>query len=105
MKCKRKIISPYWGDKKELEETNSKSIISIGLGILSIIVPFVGLFFGIIGLIMYKEGIKESNTSNEKDKGLVISARILSIVGICIQLLHILFGLLGIFSYGSISIN
>lgn len=84
-------------------ETNSKSIISIILGILSIIVPFVGIFLGIIGLVISQKGIKEIDTSNEIGKGLAISGRILSIVGICIQLLLLLFGLLGIFTYGSIT--
>lgn len=86
-----------------MEETNSKSIISITLGILSIIVPIVGIFLGITGLVMSQKGIKEIDTSNEKGNGLAVSGRILSIVGICIQLLLLLFGLLGIFAYGSIT--
>ncbi|WP_345825257.1 DUF4190 domain-containing protein [Lysinibacillus fusiformis] len=51
-------------------ETNSKSIISLTLGILSIIVPLVGLVLGMIGLALSRIATKEISKRNENGRGL-----------------------------------
>jgi hypothetical protein len=68
-----------------LSEANSKSITSFTLGILSIIVPYVGIILGIIGFVFSNQAIKTGQAN-----GLAISGRVLSIVGICIQALLLL---------------
>ena len=73
-----------------LEKTNNKAITSLILGILSVMMPFIGFVLGIVGLIFSFQAIKEINLSNEKGNGLAIAGRILSIVGICVGLLSIL---------------
>jgi len=80
-------------------ETNSKSIASLALGILSIFIPFVGLILGIIGIILSSKSMKEIDQTSEKGKGLAISGKICSIVGICVQILLVLLIVLSIASF------
>ncbi|WP_341202284.1 DUF4190 domain-containing protein [Planomicrobium okeanokoites] len=67
-------------------ETNSNSIITLTLGILSILIPLLGLFLGIIGLVVYRKARNEIALTGEGGKGLAISGLICSIVGILSQL-------------------
>jgi uncharacterized membrane protein len=83
----------------EKSETNSKSIISLTLGILSIIVPFIGFVLGIIGVVLSRIATKEISKRNENGRGLAISGMICSIVGIVIQL----FSVLGLIAYNSMT--
>lgn len=70
-------------------ETNSSSIVTLTLGILSILIPFLGLILGIIGLFVYRKARKEMALTGEGGKGLAISGLICSIVGILTQLLMV----------------
>lgn len=81
-------------------ETNSKSIVSLVLGILSIFLPlhFIGLLLGIIGIILSSKSMKEIDLTNEKGKGLAFSGKVCSIIGICVQILLILLIVLSIAS-------
>lgn len=80
-------------------ETNSNSIITLTLGILSILIPLLGLFLGIIGLVVYRKARKEIAVTGEGGKGLAISGLICSIVGILTQL----FMILGWFLFSSLA--
>jgi len=71
-------------------ETNSKSIISLTLGVLSIIVPLLGLVLGIIGVVLSRIAAKEIAKRNEGGKGLAISGLICSVVGIITQTFAVL---------------
>ncbi|XKE95395.1 DUF4190 domain-containing protein [Metaplanococcus flavidus] len=71
-------------------ETNSNSIITLTLGILSILIPLLGLFLGIIGLVVYRKARKEIALTGEGGKGLAVSGLICSIVGILTQLFMVL---------------
>jgi len=77
-----------------LRETNNKSIVSLTLGILSIILPYIGLILGIIGFVLSFKSIGEINRLKQKGKGFAISGRVCSLIGICIQIVNILLGVL-----------
>ena len=79
-----------------MEKTNNKSIAALTLGILSIIVPYIGLVLGIIGLVLSSKSMAEINNSNENGRGLAISGKVCSIVGICLHALLILLMILSI---------
>ncbi len=83
----------------EKAETNSKSIISLTLGILSIVIPLIGLVLGTIGLVFSRKATKEIVKTIENGKGLATAGLICSIVGIIIQA----FGVIGIIAYYSVS--
>lgn len=80
-------------------KTNNKSIAALTLGILSILLPYIGLILGIIGLVLSSKSIKEINHSNENGRGLAISGKVCSIVGISLHGLLILLMILAISSY------
>ncbi len=79
----------------EKTQTNSNSIISLINGILSILIPFLGLILGIIGILFSRKAVKQIEKINEGGRGLAISCLICSVVGIIIQF----FCVLGIILY------
>ncbi|GAB3056563.1 DUF4190 domain-containing protein [Virgibacillus ainsalahensis] len=83
----------------EKTETNSNSIISLTLGILSILIPFIGLVLGIIGVIVSRKATKEIGKTNEAGKGLAISGLICSMAGTILQTLVVL----GYIAYNTIT--
>lgn len=80
-------------------KTNNKSIVSLTLGILSIIVPYIGILLAIIGIFISFKSIIEIERSNERGRGLAIAGRVCSIVGICFQRLLIMLLLFSISVY------
>lgn len=70
-------------------ETNSKSVISLTFGVLSILIPLIGLILGILGFLFSKRATKEIAETNESGRGLAISGLTCSIVGICLQIVMI----------------
>ena len=81
------------GKEEELrykkKKINNKSIYSLVLGIISFFLPFIGLIFGIMGIVMSYKSVKEINNSEEKGIGLAVSGRIISIIGLVCQILLI----------------
>jgi len=84
----------------EKSETNNKSVASLILGILSILLPLIGIVTGVIGIFFSKYATKEILETKESGKGLATSGLICSVVGIVIQLLLVL----TIIAYNSMSI-
>lgn len=81
-------------------ETNNKSVVSLTLGILSIVLPLIGLVLGVFGVVFSKNATKEIMKTKESGKGLATSGLICSVVGIVIQL----FLVLSILAYNSMSV-
>lgn len=65
---------------------NSKSVVSLTLGILSILIPHIGLILGVIGIVVSRKATKEIVKTDEGGSGLATSGLICSVVGIIIQL-------------------
>ncbi|MGM8365416.1 DUF4190 domain-containing protein [Virgibacillus sp. W0181] len=86
----------------EKVQTNSKSVISLTLGILSIVLPIIGLIIGFIGLVISRKSLKEIEKTNERGRGLAISGFICSIVGVVIHFLWILLAILFFYLYASV---
>ncbi|RDU36995.1 DUF4190 domain-containing protein [Neobacillus piezotolerans] len=83
----------------EGNRTNSSSVISLTVGILSLFIPFIGFILGIIGIVFSIVAVKQINRTNENGRGLATAGLICSIVGIILQLLMIL----GYVAYFSVS--
>jgi hypothetical protein len=80
-----------WGDRmSEKNQTNNSSVISLTVGILSLLIPFIGFILGIIGVVFSRKAVKQINTTNESGKGLATTGLICSIVGLILQLFMIL---------------
>jgi ABC-type nickel/cobalt efflux system permease component RcnA len=78
------------------QETNGKSIAALVLGILSIIIPYVGLILGIIGLVLASSSLKEIAVTGQGGRGLAIAGRVTSIIGVAIYGIIIFFVIIGI---------
>ena len=86
----------------EKSETNNNSIISLTLGILSIIIPLIGLLLGVLGAVFSRKAKKQIAKTNENGMGLATSGMICSIVGIVIQMFSVL-SLIAFYSMTTIS--
>ena len=71
---------------EKTQTNNSKSVVSLTLGILSILIPHIGLILGVIGIIVSRKATKEIVKTDEGGSGLATSGLICSVVGIIIQL-------------------
>ncbi|WP_313894543.1 DUF4190 domain-containing protein [Psychrobacillus sp.] len=71
---------------EKTQTNNSNSVISLTLGILSILIPYIGLILGVIGIVVLRKATKEIVKTDEGGRGLATSGLICSIVGIIIQL-------------------
>ena len=69
----------------QTHQTNRKSVISLTLGILSILIPLIGLILGIIGVVFSRQAAKEIAFSNESGSGFATAGLVCSVVGIVLQ--------------------
>ncbi|OMF41129.1 hypothetical protein BK136_21315 [Paenibacillus amylolyticus] len=82
-------------------KTNSKSIVSLVLGILSVTIPYVGILIGIAAIIFASLAFKEIRVRMEQGKGLAIAGLVCGIIGTAIYVLLILLVLLFSFAISS----
>ncbi|SET28089.1 DUF4190 domain-containing protein [Paenibacillus sp. NFR01] len=62
-------------------KTNGKSIGALVLGILSLMIPFVGFLLGIIAIILASISFKEIRIRYEQGKGMAIAGLVTGILG------------------------
>ncbi|WP_434752682.1 DUF4190 domain-containing protein [Paenibacillus amylolyticus] len=89
--------SPYVAPSK----TNSKSIVSLVLGILSITIPYLGFLIGIVAIIFASLAFKEIRMRMEQGKGLAIAGLVCGIIGTAIYAIIILLALLAALLFAS----
>ncbi len=82
-------------------KTNSKSIVSLVLGILSVTIPYVGILIGIVAIIFASLAFKEIRIRMEQGKGLAIAGLVCGIIGTAIYVLLIALVLLFTFAVSS----
>ncbi|ASV67384.1 DUF4190 domain-containing protein [Cytobacillus sp. FSL W7-1323] len=85
----------------EQQKTNTKAVVSLTLGILSLLVPFIGFLLGIISIVFGRLSAKEILQTGEKGKSLATAGLICGIIGIILTVIWILFALLGFFAYST----
>lgn len=78
--------------------TNGKSVAALVLGILSIVIPYIGLLFGIVAIILSAISLKEIRTRYEQGKGMAIAGLVCGIVGTLIYAVLILLFIIFIFA-------
>ncbi|MEW9699243.1 DUF4190 domain-containing protein [Paenibacillus sp. SI8] len=61
--------------------TNGKSIAAMVLGILSIIIPYIGFILGIIAIVFSRIAAKEIKQRGEQGKGYATTGLVCGIVG------------------------
>lgn len=84
-----------------IPKTNSKSIVSLVLGILSVTIPYVGIVIGIVAIIFASLAFKEIRVRMEQGRGLAIAGLVCGIIGTAMYVLLILLVLLFSFAISS----
>ncbi len=84
-------------------QTNGKSIAALVLGILSVIIPYVGFILGILAIIFGKLSLNEVKRRGDGGKGLAVAGLVCGIIGTAIYALIILIAVIGLISYYSVS--
>lgn len=85
----------------EIKPSNSKAIVSLIMGVLSLLIPFIGIILGILGLIFAAKSKQEIKLTGETGNGLVTAGKVCSIIGIILNVIVILIFL--VFSYFVVS--
>ncbi|MDR4926277.1 DUF4190 domain-containing protein [Peribacillus simplex] len=96
----------YKGRKKvaymsEIKQSNSKAIVALIMGVLSLLIPFIGIILGILGLIFASKSKQEIKLTGESGNGLVTAGKVCSIIGIILNVIVILIFL--VFFYFAVS--
>ncbi|MFC5450447.1 DUF4190 domain-containing protein [Paenibacillus aestuarii] len=65
-------------------QTNGKSIAAMILGILSVVIPYVGLIIGIVAIVFARISLKEIRLRGEQGRGMAIAGLVCGIVGVVI---------------------
>jgi hypothetical protein len=84
-------------------KTNGKSITALVLGILSIILPYIGFLIGIAAIVFASLSFKELKYRNEQGRGLATAGLVCGIVGTALYAIIILFAILA-FAFFSTSV-
>jgi len=71
-------------------KTNGKSIAALVLGILSIILPYIGFIIGIIAIVFSAISLKEIKKNQEQGRGMAIAGLVCGIVGTALYAIIIL---------------
>ncbi|MFD6443343.1 DUF4190 domain-containing protein [Peribacillus sp. NPDC060186] len=74
----------------EIKQSNSKAIVSLIMGVLSVLIPFIGIILGILGLIFASKSKQEMAKSGESGKGLLTAGKVCSIIGIILNVIMII---------------
>ncbi|MDQ0087318.1 vacuolar-type H+-ATPase subunit I/STV1 [Paenibacillus anaericanus] len=83
-------------------KTNGKSIAALVLGILSVMIPYVGFLMGIIAIVFSSLSFKEIKRTNEQGKGLSIAGLVCGIVGTVLWGIIILIVVLAVLAFSSV---
>lgn len=70
-------------------QINTSSVISLTVGILALLLPFIGLILGVIGIVYSRKAVKQISQTGESGGGLATAGLVCSIVGIILSLLAV----------------
>ncbi|MCK8485831.1 DUF4190 domain-containing protein [Paenibacillus sp. MBLB2552] len=82
-------------------KTNGKSIVSLVLGILSIVIPYVGFILGIVAIVFSSLSFKEIKRTGEQGKGLSVAGLVCGIVGTVLYGIIIVFAIIAVLMYAT----
>lgn len=79
-------------------KTNGKSIAALVLGILAVVLPYIGLIIGIIAIVFANIAFKEIKRNGDQGRGLAIAGLVCGIVGTALYAIIILIVIIAIVS-------
>ncbi|CQR46410.1 hypothetical protein BN1058_00670 [Paraliobacillus sp. PM-2] len=81
---------------QQAPQTSGKAIASMVLGILSILVPWIGFILGIIAIVLANKAFKEVKQHQLGGRGMAVAGLTTGIIAIALYGLMILFTILGL---------
>ncbi|WP_334073665.1 MULTISPECIES: DUF4190 domain-containing protein [Paenibacillus] len=84
-------------------KTNGKSIASLVMGILSIVIPYIGFLLGIVAIVFASLSFKELKKTGEQGKGLSIAGLVCGIVGTALYGIILLILVFALIAFASVS--
>ncbi|WP_373558000.1 DUF4190 domain-containing protein [Paenibacillus sp. XY044] len=82
-------------------KTNGKAITSMVLGILSVMILYIGFILGILAIIFAALSFKELKRGYEQGKGMAIAGLVCGIIGVLLWGLILLFVVLAVAFFGT----
>jgi uncharacterized paraquat-inducible protein A len=83
------------------QRTNGKAIAALVLGILAIVLPYIGFIIGIIAIIFASLALKEIKTRSEQGRGLAVAGLVCGIVGTALYAIIIVVVIGALLYFGS----
>lgn len=80
-------------------KTNGKSIAALVLGILAIVLPYIGFVIGILAIIFASISMKEIKRTQEQGRGMAIAGLVCGIVGTVLYAIILLIVVLALFVF------
>ncbi|WP_020619961.1 DUF4190 domain-containing protein [Paenibacillus daejeonensis] len=80
-------------------KTNSKAIVALVLGILSIVIPYIGLLFGIVAIVFASMSFKEIRLRQEQGRGMAVAGMVCGIIGTAIYGIILLIVVIAIIAF------
>jgi hypothetical protein len=87
------------------QKTNGKSITALVLGILAIVLPYIGFIIGIIAIIFASLSLKEIKRTQEQGRGMAIAGLVCGIVGTALYAIILLIVVIAFFTYFNTGVN
>ncbi|MCJ8012405.1 DUF4190 domain-containing protein [Paenibacillus sp. KQZ6P-2] len=82
-------------------KTNGKAIGALVLGILSLVIPYLGFILGIIAIVLASLAFKEIKRRSEGGRGLAVGGLVCGIVGTSLYGILILLVVIGLIFLGA----
>jgi len=82
--------------------TNSKAIVALVLGILSLVIPYLGIIVGIIAIVFAKLAFNELRSGGEQGKGLAVAGLVCGIIGVAIYAIFILIAIIAFLTFANV---
>ncbi|MEF2967113.1 DUF4190 domain-containing protein [Paenibacillus sp. M1] len=83
-------------------KTNGKSIASLVLGIMSLVVPYIGFILGIVAIVFASMSFKELKRTGEQGRGLSIAGLVCGIIGTVLYAILILIVVLAFVMFATV---
>ncbi|HEU5140946.1 MAG TPA: DUF4190 domain-containing protein [Bacillales bacterium] len=83
-------------------QTNGKAIAAMVLGILAVVVPYIGLILGIIAIVFAKGSMDAIKKTGEAGRGMAVAGLVCGIVAVGLYAILILFAIIAFASFSMV---
>ncbi|WP_227793560.1 DUF4190 domain-containing protein [Paenibacillus guangzhouensis] len=92
---------PHYQHYPPVRKTNSKSIAALVLGILGVVVPYLGFIIAIIAIVFSRLAAGEIKRTGEEGRGMATAGLVLGIVGTVLYGIIILLAVIAFLAFAA----